>query len=141
MKKLTALAALLLCLGLTPPVNVLVTWSVPPAGPAGVALLDAGPQQSNWVNVANSPVVSIICVGLDAGTNAALGSLILVGSNDKVLQIPLATTLALPGMGYTDVGWDPVTTGMTYLAVQVDGGGTVAGAVQCSLTGKGGYYP
>jgi hypothetical protein len=103
-----------------------------------VALLDGGPQQTKWMPSENSSVVSVVCTAQDAGAGPALGSVTLLGSNDGVNGIALtASVLTFAGYGPSSIGWDPITTGMGYLAVAVDGGGTVSGYVACTLQGKG----
>ena len=114
------------------PVNII------PFGSAGNVLLDGGVQRSSWVPVAGAYTLAVACTGTDAGSNAALGSIALLGSIDAsdAGAVVLGSALALPGNSGT-VAWDPITTGMQFLGVQVDGGGTSAGTVYCTIFGKG----
>lgn len=104
-------------------------------GTSYVALLDAGVQKSTWMPVENSNVVSVICTTQDAGAAPAFGSATLLGSNDGTNSIVIEAAATLPAITGS-MGWDPVTTGSAYVAVQLDAG-VASGYVSCTLQGKG----
>ena len=137
MKKLFALLPFLGLLALTPPNINSVTFGTR-AAPFYTVLLDGGPQQSVALAVDNSILLSVVCTSQDAGTNAALGAISVLGSNDAVNFVQLGSSQSLPGVSGI-VAWDPISSGMSWIAVAVDGGGTVAGTVQCTYNGKDQY--
>ena len=129
---LFALAAL----AATPPGNASpVLWGVV-ADAGTVVLLDSGVQTSiTMVNPAGAD--AILCQVQDAGTNAALAQITLLGSNTGALPyIVLGSSVVTPGNSAI-VGWDPVNSAVAIYALQVDGGGTVAGSVVCTVNNKG----
>ena len=143
MKQMTIIAALAIlaigALALAGPSNVAAPFGVIPFGTAASALLDGGPQTSTWVAAPNNFILNVTCTAQDAGTNASLGCVQLEGSNSATAAtaVPMGNSQCFAGNGST-VSVDPIYTGFQFLAVQVDGGGTVAGSVQCTLNGRGG---
>ncbi len=122
----------------TPPGNATpVIWGTL-ADASTSTLLDSGTQTSMFFpNPAG--VDAIVCVSTDAGTNAALGTITLLGSNDGTLahSVVLGSAQILPAPSGV-IAWDPINSGVAFYALQADGGGTVAGAVSCSLNNTGG---
>jgi hypothetical protein len=143
MKQMTIIAALAVlavaALALAGPSNVPLQFGVIPFGASATALLDGGTQTSSWVAAPNNYILNVSCTAQDAGANAALGCIQLEGSNtaSAATQVAMGSPQCFPGNGGT-LAVDPIYTGFQFLAVQVDGGGTVAGSVQCTMNGRGG---
>ena len=103
-----------------------VTW-----GDAGtVYLLDGGVKQSVPVMLQN-PLAGITCTG------NGVQVLQLGGSNDGLNFAQSATPIAMDG-GKNTWTWDPVTSGLEWLAIAVDGGSVpTSGSISCLITQKG----
>lgn len=111
-----------------------VQWGII-ADAGTVVLMDSGVQNSiPFQNPAGTD--AILCTALDAGTNPALGGLCLLGSNDGVHFLQLGCSNGFAGPTNTQ-GFDPSTSAVQYYQLQLDAGGTAAGAVTCSINNKG----
>lgn len=117
------------------PAPVKLQWGTN-ASSADHALLDSGVQQA-LPEQTNATTVSGQCNVYDAGLNAAVGDVCLLGSDDQKFWFVLGACQVLPGVSGS-VAFDPVTTGFQWLTFSVDAGGTVAGQVDCRINGKGG---
>lgn len=133
-KLLAILAGIGAALGLGGPA-IAVAWGnyTTPVqwGDAGtVFLLDGGVKQSVPVMLQN-PLMGVTCQG------KGVQVITLVGSNDAVNWNQTVAPISMDG-GQNTWTWDPITSGLEWFAIAVDGGSVPStGAISCLLTQKG----